>query len=93
MVLRGSAPTTYGGQNKSFGFVAVFRTRNEVGIDENISVGCKGKLNRNLPPKPDIMLYCALQKCTQRRNNFLDLCVIQILMIIGMQIGQQILRI
>ncbi|MBQ5656118.1 MAG: hypothetical protein IIV14_01625, partial [Bacteroidaceae bacterium] len=36
------APTTYGGRESKFGFVAVFRTENELGIVENISVDCKG---------------------------------------------------
>ena len=33
--------TTYGGQKSKFGFVAVFGAKNEVGIDENISVSYK----------------------------------------------------
>jgi len=35
-------PTTYGGRESKFGFVAVFRTENELSIVENISVDCKG---------------------------------------------------
>lgn len=38
---QGCASTTYGGQDSGFSFVAVFRATNEVGIDENISVGYK----------------------------------------------------
>lgn len=33
----------YGGRFSCFSFVAVFSTGNEVGIDENVSVGYKGK--------------------------------------------------
>ena len=33
--------TAYGGKKVRFGFTAVFSTTNEVGIDENISVGYK----------------------------------------------------
>ena len=36
--------TIYGGQNSKFGFVANFSADNEVGIDENISVGYKGEI-------------------------------------------------
>ena len=43
VVLRGNNSTTYGGQFCDFGFVAVFRSGNDAGIDENISVGYKGK--------------------------------------------------
>ena len=43
MVLHSGASTTYGGQESRFGFVADFSAENEVGIDENISVGYKGK--------------------------------------------------
>ena len=42
MVSHAIAPTTYGGRESKFGFVAVFRTENELGIVENISVDCKG---------------------------------------------------
>jgi hypothetical protein len=35
--------STYLGRDVRFGFVAVFRVENEVGIDENISVGYKDK--------------------------------------------------
>ena len=41
----GVAPTTYGGQKLKFGFLAVFRAGNEVGIDRSISVGYKGEFN------------------------------------------------
>lgn len=40
-VLHRGIPTTYGGRKTIFGFVAVFGVKNEVGIDENISVGGK----------------------------------------------------
>ena len=43
----GSACTetaVYGGWFSRFGFVAVFSDGNDVGIDENISVGYKGNL-------------------------------------------------
>ena len=37
---------TYGGWFLSFGFVAVFRAENEVGIDKNFSVGYKGEYSK-----------------------------------------------
>lgn len=45
VVLHRGAPTTYGGRKTIFGFVAVFGAKNEVGIDENISVGYKCELS------------------------------------------------
>lgn len=45
VVLHRGIPTTYGGQKTIFGFVAVFGVKNEVGIDENISVGYKCELS------------------------------------------------
>ena len=41
VVLHRSIPTTYGGRKTIFGFVAVFGAKNEVGVDEQISVGYK----------------------------------------------------
>ena len=35
--------TTYGGRESRFGFAAVFKGENKVGIDKNISVGYKGE--------------------------------------------------
>ena len=45
VVLHRGIPTTYGGRKTIFGFVAVFGVKNEVGIDENISVGYKCELS------------------------------------------------
>ena len=39
----GIAPTTYGGQESKFGFVAVFSAGNEVGISKRFPVGYKGE--------------------------------------------------
>ena len=41
MVTRSSVPTTYGGRESGFGFVAVFRSENEVVLEKNNSVGYK----------------------------------------------------
>lgn len=41
VVLHRDASTTYGGRKAEFGFVAVFRVMNEVGIDIHISIGYK----------------------------------------------------
>lgn len=43
VVMHQGVLTTYGGRKSKFGFAAIFRTGNDAGIDENISVGCKGK--------------------------------------------------
>ena len=43
VVLHRSKSTTYGGRKTEFGFVAVFRATNEVGIDARIPVGYKWK--------------------------------------------------
>lgn len=45
VVLHRGVLTTYGGRKSKFGFVAVFGAKNEVGIDENISVGYKCELS------------------------------------------------
>ena len=39
VVLHRGVLTTYGGRKSKFGFATVFGAKNEVGIDENISVG------------------------------------------------------
>ena len=39
----GVSPTTYGGQESEFGFVAVFSAGNEVGISKRFPVGYKGE--------------------------------------------------
>ena len=43
VVLHRGISTTYGGRESRFSFVAVFGAGNEVGINENISVGYKGE--------------------------------------------------
>ena len=45
VVLHRGISTTYGGRKTMFGFVAVFGVKNEVDIDENISVGYKCELS------------------------------------------------
>ena len=47
--------TIYGGRNSRFGFVAVFRAENEVGNDENISIGYKGEMGYSTKPYLTLM--------------------------------------
>lgn len=43
VVLYRDASTTYGGQKSKFGFLAVFRHENDVGIEDRIPVGYEAK--------------------------------------------------
>lgn len=50
VVMHRSISTTYGGRKSQIGFVAVFRTNNEVGIDARIPVGYKLEFTYQVNP-------------------------------------------